>query len=156
MIDKFGDDEQRSKWVPLLASMEKLGSYCLTEPGSGSDAASLSTVAKRVGSKFVVNGSKAFISGAGDTDVYLVKFYGIYFISAKASFGSRKLVGGTKYHLRRFIIVCLAVQSSKQLRYLNPSPLHQEFSSRLPSSYFSDRMVTISPCLTFHVCLLGL
>ena len=74
MIDKFGNDEQRSKWVPLLASMEKLGSYCLTEPGSGSDAASLSTVAKREGSKFIVNGSKAFISGAGDTDVYLVKF----------------------------------------------------------------------------------
>jgi len=72
MIDKFGNQEQRSKWVPLMASMEKLGSYCLTEPGSGSDAASLITTAKRSEKKFIVNGTKAFISGAGDTDVYLV------------------------------------------------------------------------------------
>ena len=53
-------------------SMQKLGAYCLTEPGSGSDAASLSTIAKRDGSKFILNGSKAFISGGGDADVYLV------------------------------------------------------------------------------------
>jgi len=72
MIDRFGTEEQRSHWVPLMASMEKLGSYCLTEPGSGSDAASLSTTARREGDMFIVNGSKAFISGAGDTDVYLV------------------------------------------------------------------------------------
>ena len=72
MIDKYGSREQRSKWVPLMASMEKLGSYCLTEPGSGSDAASLTTTAKRNGNKFIVNGTKAFISGGGDTDVYLV------------------------------------------------------------------------------------
>ena len=72
MIDKFGNREQRSKWVPLMASMEKLGSYCLTEPGSGSDAGSLSTTAKRKGNKFILNGTKAFISGGGDTDVYLV------------------------------------------------------------------------------------
>jgi alkylation response protein AidB-like acyl-CoA dehydrogenase len=52
--------------------MQKLGAYCLTEPGSGSDAASLSTIAKREGSKFILNGSKAFISGGGDADVYLV------------------------------------------------------------------------------------
>ena len=52
--------------------MEKLGSYCLTEPGAGSDAASLATVARREGNKFILNGSKAFISGGGDTDVYLV------------------------------------------------------------------------------------
>merc|ERR1719309_753678 len=72
MIDKFGTEAQRSHWVPLMASMDKLGSYCLTEPGAGSDAASLATVARREGNKFIVNGSKAFISGAGDTDVYLV------------------------------------------------------------------------------------
>ena len=52
--------------------MDKLGSYCLTEPGAGSDAASLATTARREGNKFILNGSKAFISGAGDTDVYLV------------------------------------------------------------------------------------
>jgi len=72
MIDKFGTEAQRSHWVPLMASMDKLGSYCLTEPGAGSDAASLATVARREGNKFILNGSKAFISGAGDTDVYLV------------------------------------------------------------------------------------
>lgn len=58
MIDRFGNDQQRSHWIPKFATMEKLGSYCLTEPGSGSDAASLSTTAKRDGNKFIVNGSK--------------------------------------------------------------------------------------------------
>lgn len=72
MIDRFGNETQRAHWIPLLASMDKLGSYCLTEPGSGSDAASLSTVARKDGSKYIVNGSKAFISGAGETDVYLI------------------------------------------------------------------------------------
>ena len=72
MIDKYGSEEQRSTWVPLLAGMEKFGSYCLTEPGSGSDAASLSTTAKREGNYFILNGSKAFISGGGDADVYVV------------------------------------------------------------------------------------
>ena len=72
MIDSNGNSEQRSKWVPQLATMDKFGSYCLTEPGSGSDAASLSTTAKKVGDKYILNGSKAFISGGGDTDVYLI------------------------------------------------------------------------------------
>merc|ERR1712012_1004621 len=72
MIDRFGTEAQRSHWVPLMSTMEKLGSYCLTEPGAGSDAASLATVARREGNKFILNGSKAFISGGGDTDVYLV------------------------------------------------------------------------------------
>jgi len=72
MIDKFGTEQQRSHWVPLMASMDKFGSYCLTEPGAGSDAASLATTARREGDMFIVNGSKAFISGGGDTDVYLV------------------------------------------------------------------------------------
>ncbi len=72
MIDNYGNDAQRAKFIPGLAAMEKLGSYCLTEPGAGSDAASLSTVARREGDMFIVNGSKAFISGAGDSHVYLV------------------------------------------------------------------------------------
>ncbi|KAL8611343.1 Isobutyryl-CoA dehydrogenase, mitochondrial [Nucella lapillus] len=72
MVDQFGTDELRQQWIPQLASMEKFASYCLTEPGSGSDAASLITSAKKDGSDYVLNGSKSFISGAGSTDVYLV------------------------------------------------------------------------------------
>ncbi|XP_057695104.1 isobutyryl-CoA dehydrogenase, mitochondrial [Corythoichthys intestinalis] len=72
MIDTFGSDEQRQKFCPQLCSMEKFASYCLTEPGSGSDAASLLTCAQRQGDHYVLNGSKAFISGGGDTDVYVV------------------------------------------------------------------------------------
>ncbi|KAL7831702.1 hypothetical protein AOLI_G00292500 [Acnodon oligacanthus] len=72
MIDTFGSNELREKFCPDLCSMEKLASYCLTEPGSGSDAASLSTSAKLQGDHYVLNGSKAFISGGGDTDVYVV------------------------------------------------------------------------------------
>eukprot|EP00656_Telonema_subtile_P050422 TRINITY_DN6521_c0_g1_i3.p1 TRINITY_DN6521_c0_g1~~TRINITY_DN6521_c0_g1_i3.p1 ORF type:complete len:212 (-),score=45.42 TRINITY_DN6521_c0_g1_i3:61-696(-) len=71
MIDKFGNDEQRNKWLPGMCTMETLASYCLTEPGSGSDAASLSTKAVLDGDNYILNGSKAFISGAGDTDLYL-------------------------------------------------------------------------------------
>ncbi|MGD9429378.1 acyl-CoA dehydrogenase family protein [Arthrobacter russicus] len=72
MIDKFGDDEQRARWVPNLAAMEELGSYCLTEPGAGSDAAALTTRAVRDGDDYVLNGVKQFISGAGASSVYLV------------------------------------------------------------------------------------
>jgi len=72
MIDTYGTEQQRSTWVPQMAAMDKLGSYCLTEPGAGSDAGSLGTTARREGNKFILNGSKAFISGAGSTDVYLV------------------------------------------------------------------------------------
>ncbi|XP_068441626.1 isobutyryl-CoA dehydrogenase, mitochondrial [Clinocottus analis] len=72
MIDTFGNTEQREKFCPDLCSMEKFASYCLTEPGSGSDAASLSTSAQLKGDHYVLNGSKAFISGGGDTDVYVV------------------------------------------------------------------------------------
>ncbi|XP_026779823.3 isobutyryl-CoA dehydrogenase, mitochondrial isoform X1 [Pangasianodon hypophthalmus] len=72
MIDTFGNDEQREKYCPDLCSMEKFASYCLTEPGSGSDAASLLTSAKLQGDHYILNGSKAFISGGGDTDVYVV------------------------------------------------------------------------------------
>uniref|UniRef100_A0A4W4FHT2 Isobutyryl-CoA dehydrogenase, mitochondrial n=1 Tax=Electrophorus electricus TaxID=8005 RepID=A0A4W4FHT2_ELEEL len=72
MIDTFGNNEQRGKYCPDLCSMEKFASYCLTEPGSGSDAASLLTSAKLQGDLYVLNGSKAFISGGGDTDVYVV------------------------------------------------------------------------------------
>jgi len=72
MIDKFGSDALRARYVPRLTTMELVASYCLTEPGSGSDAAGLRTTAKRDGDDWVLNGSKAFISGAGTSDVYVV------------------------------------------------------------------------------------
>ncbi|KAJ3117429.1 Isobutyryl-CoA dehydrogenase, mitochondrial [Phlyctochytrium bullatum] len=72
MVDKFGSEELRKKWGEKLASMEVFASYCLTEPNAGSDAASLATTARADGSHLVLNGSKAFISGAGSSDVYLV------------------------------------------------------------------------------------
>ncbi|QTC89109.1 isobutyryl-CoA dehydrogenase [Brevundimonas pondensis] len=72
MIDKFGSAELRSRFVPSLVAMDKMASYCLTEPGSGSDAAALRTTAVRDGDHYVLNGSKAFISGAGVSDVYVV------------------------------------------------------------------------------------
>ncbi len=72
MIDKFGSDDLRVRYVPRLVSMELIASYCLTEPGSGSDAAGLRTTAKRDGEDYVLNGSKAFISGAGTSDVYVI------------------------------------------------------------------------------------
>lgn len=74
MIDRFGNEEQRQRLLPKLTSMEWLASYCLTEPGSGSDAAALKTRASRSGgngSDHVLNGTKQFISGAGDSDVYV-------------------------------------------------------------------------------------
>jgi len=72
MIDRFGSEEQRARYVPALCSMEMLASYCLTEPGAGSDAAALSTSAVRDGDHYVLNGVKQFISGAGTSDIYLV------------------------------------------------------------------------------------
>jgi alkylation response protein AidB-like acyl-CoA dehydrogenase len=72
MIDAYGSDEQRKEWLPKLCSMEMLASYCLTEPGAGSDAAALRTSAKRNGDTYVLNGQKQFISGAGQGDVYVV------------------------------------------------------------------------------------
>ncbi|MBR7651247.1 isobutyryl-CoA dehydrogenase [Brucella oryzae] len=71
MIDTFGNNEQRQRLLPKLTSMESLASYCLTEPGSGSDAAALRTRATRDGDYYILNGSKQFISGAGATDVYV-------------------------------------------------------------------------------------
>ncbi|MBU1326198.1 MAG: isobutyryl-CoA dehydrogenase [Alphaproteobacteria bacterium] len=72
MIDGFGSDDLRGRYVPALTTMEKIASYCLTEPGSGSDAAAMRTTATRDGDHWVLNGSKAFISGAGTSDVYVV------------------------------------------------------------------------------------
>lgn len=72
MIDTWGTEEQRRRWLPSLTKMDKIASYCLTEPGSGSDAASLRTKAVRDGDHYVLNGSKAFISGAGVSDLYIV------------------------------------------------------------------------------------
>ncbi|MDO8980936.1 MAG: isobutyryl-CoA dehydrogenase [Afipia sp.] len=72
MIDHYGSDAQRQKWLPRLCTMELLASYCLTEPGAGSDAAALSTRAVRDGDHYVLNGQKQFISGAGKSDIYVV------------------------------------------------------------------------------------
>ena len=67
-----GTDDQRREWLPRLASMQAIASYCLTEPGSGSDAAALRTSARREGDEWVLNGTKQFISGGGMADLYLV------------------------------------------------------------------------------------
>ena len=72
MIDKFGSEDQRKTWLPKLTSMELIASYCLTEPGSGSDAAAMKTTAVRDGDEYILNGSKQFISGAGTSDVYVL------------------------------------------------------------------------------------
>lgn len=72
MIDSYGTDEQRKEWVPQLVGMDKVASYCLTEPAAGSDAAALSTKAVRDGDDYVLNGVKQFISGGGASDVYVV------------------------------------------------------------------------------------
>jgi alkylation response protein AidB-like acyl-CoA dehydrogenase len=71
MIDAFGSEPQRQRLLPGLTSMETIASYCLTEPGSGSDAAALKTRAVRDGDHYVLNGSKAFISGGGVSDLYV-------------------------------------------------------------------------------------
>jgi alkylation response protein AidB-like acyl-CoA dehydrogenase len=71
MIDRFGNDAQRRRWLPKLTSMEHFASYCLTEPGAGSDAGGLSSRAARTNDGYVLNGSKAFISGGGASDVYV-------------------------------------------------------------------------------------
>jgi len=72
MIDRFGDDVQRARFLPRLVTMDAFASYALTEPGSGSDAASLRTKAVRDGDSYVLDGTKAFISGGGRSDLYLV------------------------------------------------------------------------------------
>ncbi|MGI9407545.1 MAG: acyl-CoA dehydrogenase family protein [Hyphomicrobiaceae bacterium] len=72
MVDAFGNDEQRDRWLPKLIPMEWAASYCLTEPGSGSDSAALRTKAVRDGDDYVLNGTKQFISGAGDAQLYAV------------------------------------------------------------------------------------
>ncbi|WP_108502838.1 acyl-CoA dehydrogenase family protein [Paracoccus indicus] len=71
MIDKFGSDEAKSRWLPDLCAMKRIFSYCLTEPGSGSDAAALRTTARATDDGWVLNGTKAFISGGGYSDVYI-------------------------------------------------------------------------------------
>ena len=71
MIDCFGSDDVKAKFLPDLVSMAKIASYCLTEPGSGSDAAALKTTARLEGDHYIVNGTKQFISGAGVNDIYV-------------------------------------------------------------------------------------
>ncbi|HSV03388.1 MAG TPA: isobutyryl-CoA dehydrogenase [Phenylobacterium sp.] len=72
MIDRFGSEELRRRYLPRLTRMELIASYCLTEPGSGSDAAALRTTARKAGGDYVLDGAKAFISGAGVSDIYVV------------------------------------------------------------------------------------
>ncbi|GAA1910839.1 acyl-CoA dehydrogenase family protein [Williamsia serinedens] len=72
MVDTYGTDEQRAQWIPRMASMELIASYCLTEPAAGSDAAALRTRAVRDGDEYVLTGVKQFISGGGYSDVYVV------------------------------------------------------------------------------------
>ncbi len=72
MVDTYGTREQRKSWCRRLASMESIASYCLTEPGAGSDASALRTKAVRDGDNYVLDGVKQFISGAGASDVYIV------------------------------------------------------------------------------------
>src|SRR5436853_7422682 len=72
MIDRFGDEAQRARLLPKLIAMEHFASYCLTEPGSGSDAAALQTRARRDGDDYLLDGAKAFISGGGRSDIYVV------------------------------------------------------------------------------------
>jgi len=72
MIDRFGSDDLRRRYLPALCRMDLIASYCLTEPGAGSDAASLKTSARRDGDDYVLSGAKAFISGAGTSDLYVV------------------------------------------------------------------------------------
>ena len=71
MIDRFGADAVKAKYLPSLVTCDKIASYCLTEPGSGSDAAALKTKAVRDGDHYVVTGSKAFISGGGENEIYV-------------------------------------------------------------------------------------
>lgn len=71
LIDQYATNELRQTWLPKLVTMEVLGSYCLTEPSAGSDAASLKTTAVRDGDEYILNGTKAFISGGGESDVYI-------------------------------------------------------------------------------------
>jgi alkylation response protein AidB-like acyl-CoA dehydrogenase len=72
MIDSFGSDELRKKFLPQLCTMEHFASYCLTEPGAGSDAAALATKARKDGEHYLLDGTKAFISGGGRSDIYVV------------------------------------------------------------------------------------
>lgn len=72
MVDRFGDAALRRQYVPRLCATELIASYCLTEPGAGSDAASLRTSARLEGDEYVLNGAKVFISGAGFSDIYVV------------------------------------------------------------------------------------
>ena len=115
MLDKYGNEGVRNEWCPQLASGTLLGSYCLTEPGSGSDAASLTTTAVKQGSKYIINGTKAFISGAGESDVLIVmartgdsssKGISAFVVSAKEkgiSFGENEKKLGWNTQPTRFI-----------------------------------------------------
>eukprot|EP00775_Hariotina_reticulata_P006700 gene6700-6923_t len=102
VIHKFGSNAVKSKYLPSLTSMERLASYCLTEPGSGSDAASLATTAQPVEGGWLITGSKAFISGAGASDVYL-RGAGVTFGAPEKKMGWRSQPTGTVHFDRVFV-----------------------------------------------------
>lgn len=72
MVDRYGSDDLKARWLPEMCRLDKFAAYCLTEPGSGSDAAALRSRAVRRGDEWVLDGTKAFISGGGYADLYLV------------------------------------------------------------------------------------
>src|SRR5690606_3098289 len=83
----FGNEEQKNRYLPKMASGEYLGAFCLTEPGAGSDAGSLKTKAVNKGDHYVLNGSKVFITNGGEADVYIV------FASTEPSQGTYGITG---------------------------------------------------------------
>ncbi|MDX8569397.1 acyl-CoA dehydrogenase family protein [Elizabethkingia sp. HX XZB] len=117
MIDEYGKDEIRQELCHKLSTGDLLGSYCLTEPGSGSDAASLKTTAVKQGNKYLINGTKAFISGAGESDVLIVmartgdassKGISAFVVSAKSpgiSFGENEKKLGWNTQPTRFVFL---------------------------------------------------
>ena len=80
-VVSFGDEKLKERFVPDLCSFNKISSYCLTEPGAGSDAASLKTKAVRDGKYYIVNGTKSFISGGGTSDIYVTMVKSVSFFS---------------------------------------------------------------------------
>ncbi len=72
LIDHYGADTQRNNWLPALCNMERFGAFAVTEPGAGSDLGAISLIAVKSGRDYILNGSKAFVSGAGLADLYVV------------------------------------------------------------------------------------
>ncbi|PVD29032.1 hypothetical protein C0Q70_11629 [Pomacea canaliculata] len=157
MIDEFGNEEQKKRWIPQLASMGCLASYCLTEPGSGSDAASLTTSARKDGDSYVLNGSKSFISGAGATDVYLVMCRtgeagprGISCILVEKntpglSFGKKEKKAGSNTHLFFFLLLFFKPYSDLLIIKINFERIYTLFF-RVGWNTHPARVVSFDDC----------